>query len=181
MKVRALMSSPAHTVRSTDSLAEAARLLWENDCGMLPVVDAAGKVSAAITDRDICMGAYTRGRALAELRVGDSMSRSVVTCHAEDEVPAAVRLMVQHQLHRLPVVDAHGQPCGVLSLNDLALAGAQDPATAQDSLRALVANCHRRVGVPALTPATLATAGRPAARPAPATRTAARSSATAPA
>jgi CBS-domain-containing membrane protein len=57
--------------------------------------------------------------------------------------------MVQHQLHRLPVVDAKGKACGVLSLNDLALAGEQDPRTAQESLRVLVAACRHRTGVPA--------------------------------
>jgi CBS domain-containing protein len=143
MKVRELMTSPAYTCRATDSLAAAAKQLWEHDCGFLPVVDGEDRVGAVITDRDICMGTYTRGRPLAELRVADSMSRRLVTCTPDDDVASAVRLMVQHQLHRLPVVDAKGNACGVLSLNDLALAGAQE------SLRVLVAACRHRTGVPA--------------------------------
>jgi CBS domain-containing protein len=90
--------------------------------------DGEDRVGAVITDRDICMGTYTRGRPLAELRVADSMSRRLVTCTPDDDVASAVRLMVQHQLHRLPVVDAKGKACGVLSLNDLALDAAHDDA-----------------------------------------------------
>ena len=148
MKVRELMSSPAYTCRPTDSLATAARLLWEHDCGMVPVIDGDGRVGATITDRDICMGAFTRGHALGDLRVADSMSRNVVTCAPGDDVAAAARLMAKHQLHRLPVVDADGRACGVLSLNDLALAGEQDPTSAQESLRVLVAASRRRATVP---------------------------------
>jgi CBS domain-containing protein len=172
MKVRELMSSPAHTVRATDSLADAARLLWDHDCGMLPVVDGDGRVGAAITDRDICMGALTRGKALAGLRVADSMSRRLVTCGPDDDVGTAARRMEQHQLHRLPVVDGQGKPCGVLSLNDLALAAAEQPATAPDALRVLVAACKRRATVPMTIatpgPAAPATAA-PARRAPPAT------------
>lgn len=150
MKVRELMSSPALTCRPNDSLAKAASMLWEHDCGMLPVIDAAGKVGAVITDRDICMGAYTKGRALGELRVADSMSKGVVTCRADDDLGAAVQSMIAHQLHRLPVVDEQGRPCGVLSLNDLALDSEQDANLTRDAMKALRAVCRHRSIVPAV-------------------------------
>ena len=144
MKVRDLMSSPVHTCHANESLAHAAQLLWEHDCGVLPVVDRDGRVGAAITDRDICMGAWTRGKDLAALRVADSMSRSVVTCRAEEELSAAADTMAKHQLHRLPVVDEHGKPVGMLSLSDFATAGARDPSIGRQALRVLTAACTRR-------------------------------------
>ena len=149
MKVRELMSSPAYSCRPTDSLARAAQLLWDHDCGMLPVVDGAGRVTSTITDRDICMAALSSGRTLGDLRVVDSMSRRIVTCEPDDDLTDAVRRMTQSQVRRLPVVDADGKPRGVLSLNDLALAGEHDQGMAQESHRVLVAACRRRASVPA--------------------------------
>jgi CBS domain-containing protein len=161
MLVRELMSQPAHTVRTQDSLATAARLLWDHDCGILPVVDREGCLGATITDRDICMAAYTRGRPLAELQVADSMSKTVVTCRADEELDDAARRMIAHQIRRLPVVDAGGRPCGVLSLNDLALAAERNPVLGQKVLQVLGAVCRHRTAVPAERPAS--------ARPATAT------------
>ena len=149
MKVRELMNSPAYLCRPQDSLALAAKLMWDHDCGMLPVVDGQGRVGAAITDRDICMGALTRGRVLAELRVADSMSTDVITCRGDDDVGIAAQRMAEHRLHRLPVVDEHGKPVGVISLNDLALASEQQNAVAKDAMKVLVAACQHRTTVPA--------------------------------
>jgi predicted transcriptional regulator len=60
-RIEKLMHRPVVTCHVNDSLANAARLLWEQDCGALPVVDERGRVVAMITDRDICMVAYTQG------------------------------------------------------------------------------------------------------------------------
>jgi CBS domain-containing protein len=139
MKVRDLMSSPARTCLAQDSLETAARLLWEHDCGILPVVDAKGRVAATITDRDICMGAYTRGSRLADLRVADSMSRRLVTCREDEDVEVAARTMVDNRIRRLPVVDASGSVRGVLSLNDLARRANADPALQRSAIKVLAA------------------------------------------
>lgn len=144
MKVRDLMSSPVHTCRPQDSLARAAQLLWQHDCGVLPVVDRDGKVGAAITDRDICMGAWSRGQGLDALRVADSMSKTVVTCRAEDDLGVAAEVMGKHQVHRLPVVDEQGKAIGLLSLNDMAVAAERDPQVGKQVLRVLGAVCHHR-------------------------------------
>ncbi len=144
MKVRELMTSPVHTCRPNESLANAAQRLWEHDCGVLPVVDRDGKVRAAITDRDICMGALLRGRALAELQVGDSMSATVVTCRADDEIGKAAETMAGNQLRRLPVVDEAGKLVGMLSLNDLARVCDRDAQVGKHALRVLTAVCKRR-------------------------------------
>ncbi|MBL8750088.1 MAG: CBS domain-containing protein [Planctomycetes bacterium] len=149
MKIRELMCSVVHSCGPQDSLAAAARPMWEHDCGMLPVVHADGRVVAAITDRDICMAGWTRGRALSELRVADAMSRDVVTCSPDEDVAAAAAKMAQRQVHRLPVVDAAGKLLGILSLNDLAIASANDPRLAKDALTALRGACRPRATVPA--------------------------------
>ncbi len=144
MKIRELMVSPVHVCRPQDSLERAAQLLWEHDCGVLPVVDRDGRVGAAITDRDICMGAYTRGSRLADLRVMDSMSRGIETCTADEDVSVVAERMAGHQVRRLPVVDESGKAIGIVSLNDIALAGETDAKIGREASKVLIASCRRR-------------------------------------
>jgi len=122
MKIESLMTRDIRTVRPDDSLNEAARRMWEGDCGSLPVVDGEGHLVGMITDRDICMGAYTRGARLGELSVSGSMASHVVTCQPSSTVTAAVELMTRHKVRRLPVVTDTGELKGVVGLTDLARA-----------------------------------------------------------
>ena len=119
MHVQELMSRPAVTCRSTDTLNTAAQLMWEQDCGALPVVDDGGGIVGMITDRDICMAAYTQGNALHAIAVASSMAKEVFYVRADDPLDAARRLMSDKQVRRLPVVDRDNRPVGVLSLDDI--------------------------------------------------------------
>jgi CBS domain-containing protein len=120
MQVKELMSKPVVTCRATDALDDAARLMWERDCGALPVVGGDGRVVGMITDRDVCMGAFTQGRALREIPVSVAMVPHAFTCRADDSVQFAEALMADKKVRRLPVVDDEGRPLGLLSLDDLA-------------------------------------------------------------
>jgi CBS-domain-containing membrane protein len=120
MKVAQIMTQEVKTCRAGDTLETAAQLMWEHDCGCLPVIDGEDHVVGMITDRDICMAAYTQGTPLRPLQVGATMSQTVCTCRAEETVAHAERMMRASQVHRLPVVDAAEHLVGVLSLNDLA-------------------------------------------------------------
>jgi CBS domain-containing protein len=55
MKVKEIMTPNAKAIWLTESLADAAQLMWENDCGVLPIIKDGRKVIGMITDRDICM------------------------------------------------------------------------------------------------------------------------------
>ncbi len=118
--VHELMTRDVQSCRAEDTLNVAARLMWDHDCGCLPVVDENEKVIAMITDRDICMAAYTRGVPLAALRVAQAMSKQVHACRVDDSISVAEKIMREHQVRRLPVISADGVLVGILSLNDLA-------------------------------------------------------------
>ncbi|MGQ0613363.1 MAG: CBS domain-containing protein [Planctomycetaceae bacterium] len=121
MNVRELMSGDVARCAPDATMAEAARLLWDHDCGALPVVCCeTGRVIGMVTDRDLCMAALIRGARLDELPVSVAMSRDVRTCHADDTADRAHAILREHQVRRLPVVDAEGCLVGILSLNDLA-------------------------------------------------------------
>jgi len=121
MKIAQVMTRSVKTCRPSDSLNTAAQLMWEADCGSVPVVNDEGVVVGFLTDRDICMAAYTQGGALHALRVESAMARKVISCRPEDPVSAVETLMRENQVRRLSVVDAYGKLVGIISLNDIAV------------------------------------------------------------
>ncbi len=119
MNVGEMMTRQVRTCGPNDSLNTVAQLMWENDCGCIPVVDGEGKAVAMITDRDICMAAYTQGQPLMNILVASAASHSIVTVIENESLGAAEALMQKHQIRRIPVVDANGKPVGLVSMNDL--------------------------------------------------------------
>ncbi len=120
MNVERIMCSDAKTCRADGSLNDAARIMWEHDCGFVPVVDDIGRVVSVITDRDICMAAYTQGARLEEIPVSRAASHGAITVLPGESIERAEALMRRHRVRRLPVVNEAGGCVGVLSMNDLA-------------------------------------------------------------
>jgi CBS-domain-containing membrane protein len=90
------------------------------------VVDERGHAVGVVTDRDLCMAAYTKGRPLSEIRVDAVMSRQLVVCLPSDPLARAEKLMKDYQVRRLPVVDAFGKLLGMVSQNDLVREAARE-------------------------------------------------------
>jgi CBS domain-containing protein len=129
------MTKDVATCGPDDPLNRAAQLMWERDCGFVPVVESPERrrVVGVVTDRDACMAAYTRGHPLAEIRVGDVMSTGIRACKPSDDLAAAEEKMREAQVHRLPVVDDAEQLLGVISLADIAReAGRQTGSKSRD-------------------------------------------------
>ena len=121
MQVKELMTSDVRTCRPEEPLQRAAQLMWEGDVGCIPVVDNHQQVVGVITDRDICMAAYTQGSDLASRSVACGMSKQVHACGPDDSIAVAEERMRVQQIRRMPVVNG-GRLVGMLSLNDLACA-----------------------------------------------------------
>ncbi len=150
MLVADLMTRNAASVRVDRTLAHAAHLMWDIDCGALPVIDGDnGKIIGMLTDRDICMASWSRGAAPDAIGVADAMSQHVVHCLERDSVDRAKSLMQSNQIRRLPVVDGAGRLVGILSLADIARAenNAQSrklvPSLTGDGLAATLAGICR--------------------------------------
>jgi CBS domain-containing protein len=118
MRVQDAMTRNVATCSQDDTLSHAARLMWEHDVGAVPVLNEDGAVCGMITDRDICMAAYTKGLALQDIQVRNAMSTIVHTCRSKDSIESALRLMQQNRVRRIPVTEG-GRPVGMLSLSDL--------------------------------------------------------------
>ena len=120
MRVQEAMSRDVKACRPEDDLNRAAQIMWEHDVGFVPVVSETGTVLGVVTDRDVCMAAYTRGQPLWAVHAGDTMSREIEFCASGSELKVALSLMRETRVRRLPIVDPDGKLVGVLSLNDLA-------------------------------------------------------------
>lgn len=149
MKVQELMIRDVKTCLAEDDLNRAAQIMWEVDCGTVPVVDAAGIVKGMITDRDVCMAAYTKGRAMDAIQVRAVMSRDVKSCSPEETLEGALAIMREARVRRLPVTERSGKLVGILSVNDLTretwreIAAGDRKAITKELVGALHAICER--------------------------------------
>ena len=162
MLVRELMTSPVATCRDDAQLNEAARIMWECDCGSVPVVDADGRLRGIVTDRDICMAAYTQGRAPQEIPVASVMAEHVLVCHVDDSLETAEQLMREGQVRRIPVIDNDGRPAGIVSVNDVSRAAAEQR---RSNLDREVVETFAAVGEPRMASQGIRPSGQPQRQP----------------
>ena len=97
MKVEQIMNRHVKTCGPHEPLNKAAQIMWDTPCGAVPVVDDQGKPVGFLTDRDVCMAAYTQNKPLTELPVEAAMAQTPVCCRAEDDLDSAAQLMRQHR------------------------------------------------------------------------------------
>jgi CBS domain-containing protein len=148
------MTSDVVACRPSDTLDRVAQVMWDCDCGAVPIVDDGGCIVGMVTDRDACMAAYTRGRLLSEILVDSVMSRDVVSARLDEAVADVEARMKERQIRRVPVVDDDDRLRGMLSLNDLALQSTKrrSGVSQEEVVETLAAICRHRQG-PAVHPA----------------------------
>jgi CBS domain-containing protein len=141
VKVKDIMTVEPRSCAPATSLAEAAALMLDGDCGILPVV-ADGKLVGVVTDRDMYIALATRNKRASELTVREVVQTPVYTCGPDDDVQAALETMKQHCVRRLPVEGFGGSIMGIVSMNDIVLAaGPRRPVREADVVGTLQAIC----------------------------------------
>ena len=146
MQVQQIATTEIATCRPDTNLAAVAKLMWDRDCGFVPVVDAAGKVAGVITDRDICIASATRRLLPDRINAAQAMRRQPIqTTQPEETIDKALATMKQQQVRRLPVIAADGTLKGVISMNDIVLASQRKEGPApSDIVSTLAAICAHR-------------------------------------
>jgi len=109
------------TVSRNAPIIEAAKLMREHHVGALVVVDKpGGNVPVGIvTDRDIVVEVVAAGVAANTVNVAEIIQRPLATVNEDASYAETVRLMAQHAVRRMPVVDAHGKLVGIVAVDDL--------------------------------------------------------------
>lgn len=122
MKVQDIMHKDPVCCLLTHTLKEAAEIMVECDCGAVPVVagETDMKLIGMVTDRDIVCRAVALGKNPMEAKVSSCFSSSVVAVTPERTLEECLKLMEKHQVRRLPVIDALGACCGVVTQAQIA-------------------------------------------------------------
>ncbi len=126
MKIRDIMVSDVETAEPDDTLDEVAMMMREQDVGAIPVVEE-GELLGIITDRDIVVRCIAEGKDPSEVAADEVISGDLHTVEPDDDLDDARRIMAEHQVRRLPVVEK-GVLVGVVSLGDLAVKADEDKA-----------------------------------------------------
>ena len=128
MKASELMTPSPCCASTQDTAGDVARLMRDNDCGAIPVVDENKKVVGMITDRDLAIRALAEGKS-GDTKVGELMTASPCCASVDDSVRDIEKLMSANQVRRIPIVDARGCCVGIVSQADLARAAEQENVT----------------------------------------------------
>jgi CBS domain-containing protein len=149
MRASDWMTRPVHSCFPHDTLERAAQVMWERGCGLVPVVDAGRRVLGILTDRDICMAAYTRGLRLWQMSAESTMTKAVHAVREQDPLEVVEAVMRCGHVRRVPVLDGDGLLAGILSIDDLARAHRRASPTAGALADEIVVNtvaeiCERR-------------------------------------
>jgi len=127
MKVSEVMTKSPASCSSDMNLGAAAEIMWNYNCGFLPILSSQQKVVGVITDRDMCMAMATRNRLPGNITVQQVSSGVIYSCKSEDDASTALETMKEKGIRRLPVLDATGKLAGVLSVDDLVLHADSEP------------------------------------------------------
>lgn len=130
MDIRSVMTPDPAACQADTPIREVARLMLENDCGLVPVIDASGKPVGTVTDRDITLRVVAEGRDPQGCTARDCMTSPVASISLESSLSDAIDRMESEQIRRVLVVDPEGRLCGVVAQADIALSG-RDRKTAE--------------------------------------------------
>ena len=120
MKLRDLMTVDVSCCTPETNLEAAGQMMWDKDCGAIPVLDTDDRPVGMITDRDIAMSAVLNHKPLWDITAGEvTANRGVFACNMDEDIQTALSSMQTHKIRRVPVVDDDGRLRGLLSIDDL--------------------------------------------------------------
>jgi CBS domain-containing protein len=116
-----------------DTVAKAAQLMQRDNIGSIPVIDndKTQKLVGIVTDRDLVLKVIAKGQDAKTTKVETVMTHQLVTCLAEDDLQKALDAMAEHQLRRIPIVDANKKIVGIIAQADVATRVNQPEKTAE--------------------------------------------------
>jgi CBS domain-containing protein len=130
--VRDIMTAPPVTVEPQASVTDVARIMRDEDIGAVLVTDE-DRLRGLVSDRDLVVRVFAEGEDPGQTTVARACSEDLVTVGPDDELDVAVRVMREHAVRRVPVVE-EGRPVGIVSLGDLAVE--RDPGSALGDISA---------------------------------------------
>jgi CBS domain-containing protein len=139
MKVHEVMTKNPACCCPSSSVLTAATIMQQKDIGALPVIQdpSTPRLVGVVTDRDLCLHVVAGGRDPADSWIRECMTKGPICCAVDDDVRYALELMEEHQVRRLPVVNAKREVAGILSLSDLVGKGSINSGEIATALRTI--------------------------------------------
>jgi CBS domain-containing protein len=128
-RIREVMTSNPSTIETDGFVVEAAKIMKQEDAGVVPVTEN-GRLIGMVTDRDIAIRVVAEGKDPQSTSIREVASTDLVTIDPQQDLDEALRLMAQHKVRRLPVVEEDGRLVGVVAQADVAREG-DDTKTGQ--------------------------------------------------
>lgn len=125
MQVNEVMTTDVRYIAPSTLVRDAARMMRDDDVGILPIAED-DRLIGMLTDRDIVVRVVANGSALSKAKVTEAMSPEVLYCFDDESLEAVASNMAENHVHRLPVLNRDKRLVGIVSLGDLANAGAVD-------------------------------------------------------
>ena len=121
MTVAIVMTEAPACCTPKTKLSDVARMMVDNDCGQIPVVEdfETRKLAGVITDRDIATRIVAQGHNSAETHACDCMTTPCITVTADTSLQDCCELMETNKIRRVPVIDDKGAVVGIVSLADI--------------------------------------------------------------
>lgn len=125
MKVKDAMHAGVTWVEPNTRVGELARMMRDQDIGSIPIGEN-DRLVGMVTDRDIVCKGLANGKDVSALTARDVMSGPIIYCRADEEIDDAVRIMEEHEIRRLPVINEDKRMVGMLSMGDIADCASRD-------------------------------------------------------
>jgi CBS domain-containing protein len=140
MKIQDVMTRDPSCVTPTTSAREAARIMKEEDVGILPVVEGEGsrRLVGVVTDRDLAIRVLAEGRDPDTKVVEVMSSGTVATCTPDSHIDDAMDAMATEQVRRIPIVDERGALVGIVAQADI-VRKTQDDGKAEETVERISA------------------------------------------
>ena len=124
-QIRDVMTANPKTVTDSDSVIDVARIMRDQDTGVVPVVNGK-KIIGLVTDRDIVLRVIAEGKDIKNVRVNEVMTKQVRTVNEDASVREVLDVMSGAQIRRVPVVNRNNELVGIVSMKDIAVDTSQD-------------------------------------------------------
>lgn len=119
--IRDVMTPNPATVSDKDSIRDVARIMKDEDTGVVPVCDSGKKIIGLVTDRDIVVRLIADGKDPMNARVNDVMTKSIRKVHENATVDDVLTLMSNSEIRRVPVVNRNDELVGIVSIGDISI------------------------------------------------------------
>jgi len=142
MKCKDVMSKNVKWLHPDNTIEDAVNIMQEQNCGAVPVVNGDMRIEGIVTDRDITLFTVLQHKDPESTRLGEFMTKDIITCLADEDLENLVKRMREYQVRRIPIVDSNNKLIGMVSLGDLAVKVPQEEHEVFEALERISEPVH---------------------------------------